>query len=123
MRDAASQQFTPTQLGKSLVTGYERENIGLCLDAGVLPWLIEAVRSPSFDDILTQRAPPGFNIKLARPEFRAKMEEDMKAVAEGRKQKQNVVIEWMQIMSTVLKTCFGQTRQLRSEMENFFQVG
>lgn len=64
----------------------------------------------------------GFNIKLARPEFRAKMEEDMKAVAEGRKRKQDVVTEWMQIMSPVLKTCIEQSRQLRSEMQHFFQV-
>ena len=50
------------------------------------------------------------------------MEEDMKAVAEGRKRKQDVVTEWMQIMSPVLKTCIEQSRQLRSEMQHFFQV-
>jgi hypothetical protein len=46
----------------------------------------------------------------------------MKAVAEGRKRKLDIISEWMTIMSSVLKTCTEKTQQLKSEMRNFFQV-
>ena len=65
---------------------------------------------------------PGLGIELARPQFRSKMEEDMKDIANGRKQKDDVVSEWMRIMMPVLKTCMEKTQQLQSEMQRFFQV-
>ena len=85
-RNHATQQFRPTVLGRSLVTGYEH-----------------------------------LSIFLARPEFRSKMESDMGDIARGRKQKGQIVSDWMGIMSPVLQTCMDKTQQLVSEMRNFFQ--
>jgi len=87
VRAAGNQQFSPTQLGKSLVTGYER-----------------------------------LGIELARPQFRSRMEEDMKDIALGRQQKHQVVTTWMGIMTPVLKACVEKSRQLVAEMHHFFQV-
>jgi DNA topoisomerase IA len=56
VRNDATQQFSPTQLGKSLVTGYEH-----------------------------------LGIELARPQFRSKMEQDMKDIALGRQNKYQVI--------------------------------
>ena len=125
MRNDATQQFSPTQLGKSLVTGYEH-----------------------------------LGIELARPQFRSKMEQDMKDIALGRQNKHQVistclhfvlqilcmcphtaihvcaycyvfvlmllkhqvVSTWMAIMTPVLKTCAEKSRQIIGQMERFFQV-
>ena len=70
MRNDATQQFSPTQLGKSLVTGYEH-----------------------------------LGIELARPQFRSKMEQDMKDIALGRQNKHQVISTCLHFVLQILCMC------------------
>ncbi|EKX55025.1 hypothetical protein GUITHDRAFT_156833 [Guillardia theta CCMP2712] len=81
-----SQQFSPTSLGKSLVTSYEA--IGL---------------------------------ELARPHFRARMEQDMTKIASGQTSARVVIEEWMEIMKPIFQRCIAGQTQMAQEMSVFFQ--
>ena len=59
-------------------------------------------------------------IELARPHFRAKMEQDMTAIAAGGRSCAEVVGSWMRVMRPIFEDCVRARDRLVGEMRRFF---
>ena len=59
-------------------------------------------------------------IELARPHFRARMEQDMTVIAAGGRTCTEVVAAWMQVMRPIFQDCVRGRDRLVGEMRRFF---